>query len=323
MKRASNLLPRAQTALLILITAFIASMPSRADDVHASLDRADELAKSGKPEESNLLYREALKSDPECWGAYLGIGRNDFTAGEFENASAAFEKAVELQPSNPELFYWLGRSYIQQQQPDKIMELLGRANSTIANSAQAHILLAKAHDARDEIADAKREIGLALKIDPRLHGAHFAMGYIEWSLGELSSAEQELQQELRLDPKETLAMYYFAEVLAREGKTAEAEGVLTEMGREVPNTYYYHFELGKSYERKEENSLAAEQYRQAILLNPRQPEAHYKLAIMLRALHETVQAAEEFQAFSRLEANMPRGMGQTMGRMRPRLPDFD
>jgi tetratricopeptide (TPR) repeat protein len=317
------LLPKAQTVLLILITAIVASIPSRADDVHATLDRADELAKSGKPEESNRLYREALKSDPGCWGAYLGIGRNYFTVGEYENASAAFEKAVELQPSNPELFYWLGRSYIQQQQPDKIMELLGRANSTIANSAQAHILLAKAHDARDEIADAKREIALALKIDPRFHGAHFAMGFIEFSLGELASAEQELQQELRLDPKETLAMYYLAEVLAREGKTAEAERVLTEMGREVPNTYYYHFELGKSYERKEENSLAAEQYRQAILLNPRQPEAHYKLAIMLRALHETVQAAEEFQAFSRLEANMPRGMGQTMGRMRPRLPDFD
>ena len=118
-------------------------MPGRADDIHATLDRADELAKSGKPEESNLLYREALKSDPECWGAYLGIGRNYFTAGEYENASAAFEQAAELQPSNPELFYWLGRSYIQQQQPDKIIELLGRANSTIANSAQAHILLAR------------------------------------------------------------------------------------------------------------------------------------------------------------------------------------
>ena len=110
-------------------------------------------------------------------GSGIGIGRNYFTAGGYENASAAFEQAAELQPSNPELFYWLGRSYIQQQQPDKIIELLGRANSTIANSAQAHILLARAHDARDEIADAKREIALALKVDPRLHGAHFAMGY--------------------------------------------------------------------------------------------------------------------------------------------------
>ena len=149
------------------------------------------------------------------------------------------------------------------------------------------------------------------------------MGFIEWCLGELSSAEQELRQELTLDPKETLAMYYLAEVLAKQGKTDDAERVLTRMGKEVPNTYYYHLELGRSYERKGDNSLAAEQYRQAIPLDPRQPEAHYKLAIMLRALHETAQAAEEFQVFSRLETNVPRRMEQPMGRMRPRLPDFD
>ena len=51
---------------------------------------------------------------------------------------------------------------------------------------------------------------------------------------------------MRLDPKETLAMYYLAEVLAKQGKTADAERVLTRMGKEVPNTYDYHLELGRS-----------------------------------------------------------------------------
>jgi len=91
-----------------LTTAVVASIPSRADDVHATLDRADELAKAGRREESNLFYREVLKSDRGCWQAYLGMGRNDFTAGEYESASAAFESAVQLQPSNPKLVYWLG-----------------------------------------------------------------------------------------------------------------------------------------------------------------------------------------------------------------------
>lgn len=298
-------------------------MPGRADEVRATLDRADELAKAGKRDESNPLYREVLKSAPGCWQAYLGIGRNYFAAGQYEDASAAFEKAVKLQPSNPDLFYWLGRSYIQQEQPGKVPGLLSQANPSIMNSAQAHLLLARVHDARDEVDDAKREIARALKVDSRFHGAHFAMGFIELSLGELASAQQELQEELKLDPQETLAMYYLAEVLGKQGNTAEFERILTQMGREVPNTYYYHFELGRSYERKKNNSLAAEQYRQAILLDPRQPEGHYKLATMLRALHETAQANEEFQEFSRLETNMPRGMGQTMGRVRPRLPDFD
>ena len=40
-------------------------------------------------------------------------------------------------------------------------------------------------------------------------------------------------------------------------------------------------------------------------------------------MHETAQATEELQAFSRLQANVPRGMGRTIGGMRTRLSDFD
>ena len=323
MKRANRSLPKTYIVFFSLIAAFCPLILGRAEDIHATLERAEELAKGGKSEESTRLYRQVLKSDPQCWQAYVGIGRNHFAAGEYADAAAAFRKALELQPSDPELLNWLGRSYLQQQHPEEIPELLSRANSTITNSALAHLLLARAYDAQDKVDEAKHEIDRALKIDPRCHGAHFAHGFIDWSTGELLNAEKELQQELSLDPHESLAAYYLAEVLEKQGKLTEAEGVLTEMGQEVPNTYLYELGLGKLYERKKNNPLAAEHYRQAIRLDARQPEAHYRLAVTLRALRETTNANEEFQAFSQLESHITRGMGQGMGRMRPRLPDFD
>ena len=103
----------------------------------------------------------------------------------------------------------------------------------------------------------------------------------------------------------------------------DAKHVLTEMGHEVPNTFFYHLGLGKLYERESNHLLAAEQYREAIRLDTRQPEAHYRLAVTLRALKETAQANEEFHAFSEMESHKVRGMCQGMGRMRPHLPDFD
>ena len=295
----------------------------RAENTQPTLQRAEDLAKAGKRTESTLLYRQILNSVPECWQAYLGIGRNSFDGGAYDDAAVAFEKALELQPSNPELFNWLGRSYLQQQHPEKILELLSRANSTITRSALAHLLLARAYDAQDKVDEAKHEIDLALQVDPRCHGAHFAQGFIDWSTGELPNAEKELRQEVSLDPHESLAVYYLAEVLEKQGKLEEAEGVLTQMGQELPNTYLYHLGFGKLYERKKNNILAAEHYREAIRLDASQPEAHYRLAVTLRALRETAQANEEFRAFSQLETHMAKGMGQGMGRMRPHLPDFD
>jgi hypothetical protein len=52
-------------------------------------------------------------------------------------------------------------------------------------------------------------------------------------------------------------------------------------------------------------------------------EAHFRLAVVLRALGETDNANGEFQAFSQLQTRMECGVGQGMGRMRPHLPDFD
>ncbi len=316
-------MPKTYIAFLSLIAAFCPLILGRAEDIHATLERAEELAKGRKGEESTRLYRQVLRSDPQCWQAYVGIGRNHFAAGEYADAAAAFQKALEFQPSDPKLLNWLGRSYLQQHHPEKISELLSRANSTITNSALAHLLLARAYDAQDKVDEAKQEIDRALTIDPRCHGAHFAHGFIDWSTGELLNAERELRQELSLDPHESLAAYYLAEVLEKQGKLTEAEGVLKEIGQEVPNTYLYELGLGKLHERKKNNPLAAEHYREAIRLDEKQPEAHYRLGVILRAQGETAEAKEEFQAFSQLAAQTTSGMGRGMGRMRPRLPDFD
>ena len=324
MKRASSSLPKAYTVFFAFDCSVLSFDPGPGRRYPGYSPTRRGLAKAGKSKESTLLYRQILNSDPRVLASLCG-NRPKLTlpAVTYADAAAAFQKALEFQPSDPELFNWLGRSYLQQHHPEKIPELLSRANSTITNSALAHLLLARAYDAQDKVDEAKHEIDLALKIDPRCHGAHFAQGFIDWSTGELPNAEKELRQELSLDPHESLAVYYLAEVLEKQGKLTEAEGVLTQMGRELPNTYLYHLGLGKLYERKKNNPLAAEHYRQAIRLDASQPEAHYRLAVTLRALRETAQANEEFQAFSQLESHMTRGMGQGMGRMRPRLPDFD
>ena len=323
MKRASKSLSQASIVFLSLIAASCPLIQGRGQDIHATLGRAEELANSGKGEESIRLYRQVLESEPQCWQAYEGIGRNHFASGDYVDAAAAFQKAFGLQPNDQELLNWLGRTYLQQHRPEKIPELLSHANSALADSATTHLLLARAYEAQDKLEEAKHEIGLALRIDPRCHGAHFAQGFIDWSTGELSNAETELRQELGLDPREDLAAYYLAEVLEKQGKFTEAEGSLAYMGREHLKTYLYQLALGKLYEREKNNPLAVEHYRAAIRLDPGKSEPHYRLAMTLRGLGETASANQEFQTWSELESHTAKGMGQGMGRMRPHLPDFN
>ena len=290
--------------------------------MQAALRRAQELEKAGRSSEAIQTYRQVLDSDPKCLRALVGLGRSYYVSGEFAQASANFEKGLQLRPADPEILNWLGRSYLRERRPEKVLELLSREGSSSSNSASIHMLRARAYDAQDKLEEAIQEIQRALELDPHFHGAHFALGFIAWSTGNMASAEKELQQELRLDPHERLAAYYLAEVLEKRGKFSEADAVLTEMEHDAPNTYLYHLAAGKAQERKKNYRLAAEHYQEAIRLDPKQPEAHYRLGLAQTALGEHAKAKEEFAVFTQLHSQTEGGVGHGMGRMRPHLPDF-
>jgi tetratricopeptide (TPR) repeat protein len=316
-------MPRVQIVIFGLMAAFCSSILVRAEDTRAALRRAQDLEKAGQSREAILIYREVLHSDPQCPEADVGLGRSYYAIGEYAQAVASFEKGLQLRPGDPEMLNWLGRGYLQEKQPEKVLELVSREGSSSGNSALIHLLLARAYDVQDKFDEAVHEIQQALNLDPRCHGAHFAHGFIAWSTGDLVTAEHELRQEMDLDPHESLAAYYPAEVLEKQGKFAEAEAALTQMGHDASNTYLYHLGVGKVHERKKNYPLAAEYYQEAIRLDPKQLEAHYRLAVVLRALGETAKSNAEFQAFSQLQTHSEIGVGQGMGRMRPHIPDFD
>jgi Flp pilus assembly protein TadD len=264
-----------------------------------------------------------LKREPKNLEANLGLGRAYFHSGQHAEAADSFERALQLQPGNPEIVEWLGKSYLRAGAPQKVVELFSREDSLAGHFAWAHLLLARAFDAQDKLDEARGELQRALAIDPPCRGAHFALGFIAWTTRDLETAEKEFRRELALDPREDLAFYYLAETLEVQGKLNEAQRVLKWMGREAPKTYLYHFGVGKMNEFNRNFEAAAVEFREAIRLDPQQSEAHYHLALALRKLGETVQANQELGLSNQLRLDMRPGSGQGMGKMRPHLPDFD
>jgi Flp pilus assembly protein TadD len=296
---------------------------SRAGDVQSELRRAQELERAEHFEQAIPIYLEVLKREPKNLEANLGLGRAYFHSGQHAEAADSFERALQLQPGNPEIVEWLGKSYLRAHAPQKVLELFSRQDSLAGHFAWAHLLLARAFDAQDKMDDARGELQRTLAIDPHCRGAHFALGFIAWTTRDLETAEKEFRRELALDSREDSAFYYLAETLEVQGKLDEAQTVLKRMGREAPKTYLYHFGVGKMNEYNRNFEAAAVEFRAAIRLDPKQSEAHYHLALALRKLGETVQANQEFGLSNQLRVDMRFGSGQGMGRMRPHLPDFD
>jgi Flp pilus assembly protein TadD len=316
-------MPKHFYPLFIFTWFFCGTLWGQGPDVSSELRQAQSLETAGHYDEAMTIYRAVLQSEPHSLPANLGLGRACFYLHQYPEAVDRLGLALKLCPGNADVVEWLARSYLRNMEPQKAIDLLRREDAIAGHSASAHLLLAHAFDAQDELDDARSELARALALDPQCRGAHFALGFIAWTIRDLATAEKELTLELALDMHEYLAFYYLAEVLELEGKLDEAESVLNKMGSDAPATYFLHFALGKWQERKQNFSAAAAEFRAAIQMDPKQSEAHYHLAIVLRKLGQTAQADEEFDRSNQLRAGMKSGVGQGMGRMRPRVPDFD
>ena len=65
----------------------------------------------------------------------MGLGRSYYAIGEYTQAVASFHKALQLRSGDTEIINWLGRSYLQEKRPEKVLELVGREGSSSGNSA--------------------------------------------------------------------------------------------------------------------------------------------------------------------------------------------
>ncbi len=285
------------------------------------MEQAGQLERSGHFAEAASAYRTILQSEPNNFPARFGLGKSSYHLHLYSDAVQNFQLAWKSAPQDFAVQAWLARSYIQNMECQKALDLLHDGRNE-ADAPLTHLLLARAYDSEDKLDDARSELHRALQLDPQCRGAHFALGYIDWTLRDLKAAEQEFSAELALRAHEYLAYYYLAETLAIDGQLDEAGNILTKMANENANTYDYHLAAGKWNERKRNLNTAAEEFRAAILIDPRQPEAHYHLAVVLRKLGQTEAANTEFDRSNRLH-EMTSGIGQGMGRMRPHLPDFD
>jgi cytochrome c-type biogenesis protein CcmH/NrfG len=156
---------------------------------------AHELARQGKAEEAIANYRIALKIDPQLPGLHYELaemlntssipGGREEAEGEYKAALAVnafdeksecrlgdlaamkgdmkgayehYERAVKLQPNDPEANIGLARALMSMNQPQKAEPLLEHAVQLDPTSAVAHFRLSTVYRQAGRTAEAKREL---------------------------------------------------------------------------------------------------------------------------------------------------------------------
>jgi len=283
--------------------------------------------------EAIQAYKRAIAIDPDLPGIYLNLGLAWFKLGNFHEAIAAFEKenkkapsdrlatllgmsyfglaryreAAERlkplageQPGNAELSYLLAKCYLWSGQYSEAMGLFKSLLNRNPNSAAVHMLLGEALDANYRTYDAIAEFEAAAKVAPTQPDVHFGLGYLYCKQKRYDDAEREFRQELKTNPKNAQALAFLGDALMKMGRKEAALESLKNAIQLRFDLHVAHVDLGILDADSRHYEAAVTAFRQAINIDPKNFDAHYRLARVYRELGRTAEAEAEFAIVQKL-----------------------
>jgi len=154
--------------------------------------------------------------------------------GRFDEAIAAFERALAVDPSFDEGRVNLAKTLAKANRFEEAIRHYRQALRGMDGDAPLHHSLAVALDQSGRHAEAIEEYRRTLALQPDHPLAHYNLGLALKGLGRCEEALRELEESLRRHPDDPLAHYHTALCLRQLGRRAEAQAHLREALRLNP-----------------------------------------------------------------------------------------
>jgi tetratricopeptide (TPR) repeat protein len=190
--------------------------------------------------------------------SYALEGDAQFTAGNINDAISAYQQAVRVDPNNYQAWAELAR--IQVYSSSLLLtdaERVARLKEALQSATKATQLAAD---------DSSTHAVLAFALDWNADSSLFDEDTVQRNL---TKADQEAVHALQLDPNNTRALAYYAEILVDEQKWTQAEQYIKQAVDQDPSVMDVHRVYAYVLESLGEYNLAIQEYDKAISITPK------------------------------------------------------
>lgn len=153
----------------------------------------ENIKKSGF-DEAIAAWQKALELEPTMINAYEKLGKAYYTQGKFDKAGEIYRKELELKPDDPMIYYSLGVVYRMNEQFEDAVKMQTKALSLNPNLATAYNELGLTYCKQKKLDEAIDAHKTALELDPNLGTAHNYLGVVYLLKGMSAEAEEEFNQ---------------------------------------------------------------------------------------------------------------------------------
>jgi tetratricopeptide (TPR) repeat protein len=216
--------------------------------------------------DAKASIQRSIERNRTSSSAFRSLGKIDLELKDYDGAYRAWIEANRLDPKDSRTTYYLGRLFYEADFPNEAAAWLRETLRLQPRHYAAMTYLALCAE-RLNMKKTARELYVAAIRESRQQGKPFSWAYLN-----------------------------YAKLLREDGRELDAVATLEEAVKLCPEAHVLA-ELGKLLSSANQPARAAEILRRSIALDPSIPDAHYRLAILLRAEGKTAESAAEMQEF--------------------------
>jgi tetratricopeptide (TPR) repeat protein len=235
------------------------------------------------------------------------LGDIDEKLGDPLGAVRDYQLAAELSPSETNYFDW-GAELLLHRAAEPAIEVFIKGNRLFPHSIRLLTGLGSAWYSHGSYDQAVKHLCAASDLNPNDPNPYIFMGKMQAPEAvESNEIVERLARFAQLEPQNSLANYYYAAALSKQGSSAEdsvhldqIQSLLEKSAHLDPKFSLAYLELGNLYSQRGDSSNAISNYQHAIEIDPQLEQAHYRLARLYNQTGETAKAHTEMQKYQEI-----------------------
>jgi Flp pilus assembly protein TadD len=287
------------------------------------------LNRLGRADESIAAYRKSVAAKPDVFESNLNLGlmlvrANHPDAEQFLRAATTLKPTAHIEEGQARA--WLALAHLlETKKPEDALAAYRKAAELTPKDPEPHLFAGLLHERQKEFSDAEAEYKQALALDPHSNDPHskdphgtdakstdpqimeaaIGLTNIYMKSGRIADAEPLLRRLAAERPDDANVHLQLGRVLAAQGKNDDAIAELQTALKLAPADAGAQREIAALYASAGKNDLAESTYRALAAAQPKDPELHRGLGKALLLQKKFPEAEREFLTAVRLKRDWP------------------